>query len=820
MNRTTPHEKALAILLVTTMILSVMAFVPAAAGAQTLGTAPNAITLNGHLNSNNFQPSGRTLVVDNTLADPGENTDNDTEFTTLQAAVNHAQPGDTIKIRGGTYSGSTVVDREVWIVGAGAGNTILTSDTNTTLTLGTDNIHLEGVTVKAPTNSTKPALKVTDVSDPASNIWGVTVVNNVFVGHGDNGHGATNVLVLARPYWGTTTARNLVFKNNEFTGGHLDWSPIGTALYVKARGSTFVGNTFNVYTKDATVWVDGPGNSFTDTTINYPGPSFVGFGISKNAVRTTVDGLTVNGHGAEHEHMPVNDAVLYGVYVGGSNSMLQHVTANNSHVGVLVGSLFSWNHDKGTVDSYVTTDNYQYWTPYNITLQHVKTEGNDNHDLQITKRAARITVSDMQANSELTVPPQHKYWFPLTNGSNILAKGSTIRLEYVRSVNPAPYGIKLYAENSTIDQAQIKRKAVDGILIKNAPDATVNGSLLVNNGVGISVEDSSNAQITHNNPAISGNDVGIQLHNAENAFLKDNDVAHNGLGMEVTYTQDVRAMYNNFVSNDMGHPGTANGILALHNSQVDATWNWFGSTDGPGGNATDGTLTGSGDAIDADSSSKILYDPFLTAPKDQVVQDPDKTVHFAHDLTLEGSKGLQSIGIPGPAMVHFQVSDGANAAVWTYDASGSGSFDQLMTATPNAKSLTGYIVGGLDHGESMRVVIDYSDTQPSTPGGAWLAKGWNFIASPQYGPTEHVLKSTAEIQRVSQIYDQPDSQPMPAGANPDMFVFSYPIGSDAPGPNLSAYAGYWVFVTQSGEVSGAVPSGVTLHEEQYLIQAS
>ncbi|MFB6124489.1 MAG: hypothetical protein ABEJ59_00845 [Halanaeroarchaeum sp.] len=186
---------------------------------------------------------------------------------------------------------------------------------------------------------------------------------------------------------------------------------------------------------------------------------------------------------------------------------------------------------------------------------------------------------------------------------------------------------------------------------------------------------------------------------------------------------------------------------------------------------------------------------------------------------MVGSQGLQTVGTPGPAHLQFQTTAGAQAAVWTYDASGNGNFHQMHGNSQfDAPTLEAFIVSGLDHNEHMRVVVDFTDDMPANPGDKTLETGWNFIAGPQYGPAEHAIAATADIGRVQQVYDQPDSQPIPASAPaPETNVFSYPIGANSPGPDLSAYSGYWVYVNEKGTISAVIPSGVTLREEPDLL---
>ena len=69
-------------------------------------------------------------------------------YTSIQAAINAASEGDTIKIDAGTYDGSLSIGKSVTLVGAGADQTTITqsaSDSVITITAGVS------VTIKAAT---------------------------------------------------------------------------------------------------------------------------------------------------------------------------------------------------------------------------------------------------------------------------------------------------------------------------------------------------------------------------------------------------------------------------------------------------------------------------------------------------------------------------------------------------------------------------------------------------------------------------------------------------------------------------------------------
>jgi parallel beta-helix repeat protein len=772
------RNKLLAVTLTAIMVLSVMAVAPA--------TADGAST------------SGHILQVDDDHgADHNDDIDNDNEYETIQGAVNDSEPGDRIEVAPGTYNENVNVDvGDIVIEGAGASQVTVVGTggptfANATVTLGADDIDFHGFTVEAAPQDSTPAIAIYDLIDD-SHVKGVLVEDNVFVGHDD-----TNILGFATPPGGNDQSRDLTIRNNEFTGGTVGSMTYGFVL--NAQDSVMQGNTFSTKVDISSLYVTGPDNTILDTTIEYPGFAYTGAWIE--GARTTVDTMSVDGHPDAHLHQNKTrgDWLRYGVAVNGPDSTLNNVESVESHTGIAVAA-------------------------DGVAVRNSMGDENRNHDLKIYEDTDNADVDNFDAMS--SVRPVEDQWsnfrasdFPSSGANVYVAGGNGHTLTDVTSTSNAPIGIRLEADGSTVDSAEISNKAggpVDldadgvaetsttGISLEGANGNTITNSLVTHNDVGVAVMNGTGNHLVGNNPGIYNNtEAGVKLLNADDTMLADNDVQDNGVGLHAIDSDPVRAKYNNFVGNGAG--------IAATNSDVDATWNWFGADDGPSGPATDGVLSGSGDSISGD----VDYDPFLTAPKDQVQQDPDKTQQYAHDLVTQGSQGIQTVGTPGPGEVSFQFTSGANAAVWTYD---SGSFSMVGSPTVTAGTLDAYLISNLDHTDHARVVIDFSDSTPATPGAKDLDNGWNFVTAPQYGDTEDVMRTTTEVLRVAHGYDQFGSQPAPSSApTPKTSAFSYPMGSSSTGPNLSAYSGYWVHVNGDGEITAAIPSGVTITEEEGLI---
>jgi len=176
------------------------------------------------------------------------------------------------------------------------------------------------------------------------------------------------------------------------------------------------------------------------------------------------------------------------------------------------------------------------------------------------------------------------------------------------------------SSNNTITNCDM-RNNVDGIYIRDAKDTYVSNCRIQNNINGILLSNSSNTIIA--NYSGIGNEYGISIkYFSENTQITNASISNNSFGVfsECTTVGISKSNINN--NTEWGVFGT---------EQVDATHNYWGSDNGPGGNAP-----GDGDKV----NENVIYAPYLTKypyEKPEIsINLPEENTLLSGNITIEG----------------------------------------------------------------------------------------------------------------------------------------------------------------------------------------
>jgi len=153
------------------------------------------------------------------------------DFEKIQEAINNSTDGDIVLVRPGTYTGSIVINRRIFLIGANKSTTILDGERKSdVVTIEKDNVVLTGFTIR---NGNFPARYGVHINNRVN----VTVQNNIIINNFDgiNLYYANSNTIrwnnLLNNHYGIFLAHssgNVVYANNvsasEWNGIELDWS--------------------------------------------------------------------------------------------------------------------------------------------------------------------------------------------------------------------------------------------------------------------------------------------------------------------------------------------------------------------------------------------------------------------------------------------------------------------------------------------------------------------------------------------------------------------------------------------------------------------
>jgi len=249
------------------------------------------------------QPPVQPPTVVTPPAQPAEPVVGPGGFKSLTEAIAAASPGQTIRIKPGTYKGSYVIDKKVTILGDGSrASVILESGSGPVLTLN-GNATISGLTIAFTGSSQTDAVKITG---------GSPTVKNCSV---------TSTAAASAPSWSACIA---VDGGSPTIVGNVTNGSRGMGILARGGRPHISGNTCSGCAIYGAWFTDGAGGTFEGNTITRSGKSGIGIksGSSPAIRNNKITSNTENG--------------IF-VYQGGAGTIQGNTLSDNGWSGVQVG---------------------------------------------------------------------------------------------------------------------------------------------------------------------------------------------------------------------------------------------------------------------------------------------------------------------------------------------------------------------------------------------------------------------------------------------------------------------------------------------------
>ncbi len=343
--------------------------------------------------------------------------------------------------------------------------------------------------------------------------------------------------------------------------------------------------TENVIVTAATITVDDSGNA--------------DYSHIQWAIDNATDGDTVYVYnGIYYENLIVRKTInLIGeskektVIDGGGNGHVLRINrsgVNVSEITVTNSGIYEWGHDYAVL---ITSDNSD---ASNCRIS----------DCKIIDNGGGIWIcsgSDIIKNTNII--------------NNVITKnkGSGIKLNAVRSniisnnyISENDAGINLYGSRSNLIVNNTIEK--DGIHLEAYSNMNmIMNNSISNNAIGIYSRDSS-SNIIKNNSIRMNSGSGIYLMSSSSNIIENNSIFNNN-NYGIHLSSDELSSTNNIIINNNIYNHSHYGIIVIDpESQVNATYNWWGDASGPYHPTTN--PHGLGDEV----SDHVIFQPWLTIP--------------------------------------------------------------------------------------------------------------------------------------------------------------------------------------------------------------
>jgi parallel beta-helix repeat protein len=502
-----------------------------------------------------MQVSAATIIVDDD-GTPGV----DCNYTTIQEAIDAANPGDTVFVKNGIYYENVVMNKSINLAGedrdsttiwgsVGSGKDVIqvTADWVNISSLHVTNGGFGGDDAGIDLRDVKRC-RIYDNNISSNKQYGISlyntsennISNNIAI---DNKHGIFLV----------SSSGNRIMQNNASSNEQY-------GIYMWLSDNNNVSNNNIFYNNHIGILlIDSMKNRCERNNISYT--PFKGLQaqysdnntISRNSISNCFTGIEVYGS--------YNNSIVYnnishnitGIMIEESNQIIvSNNTIINNHYGVDLTSstnisLFDNNFIKNGILIY---GNFQkeFWTTHNI-------------DTSNTVNGRPIYY--LKNQNVGTIPPNA--------GEIILANCSNIRIENQNLTN-STIGIEFgFSSNNYIANSSLLNNDFAGIYLWFSDNNTIiDNDASYNKISGFYAEYSSGNRMFRNNA--SNSSEGFILYESNNNYLKNNNITSNSWGVSLSHSKNNHISRNNIFNNDRG-------IISQYSDANIITQNFFSDND-------------------------------------------------------------------------------------------------------------------------------------------------------------------------------------------------------------------------------------------------